>query len=382
MVPAAEAQTETVVYSFAGFPDGASPVGGLIKVKDLNNSKLLYGTTGYGGSDDYGTVFSVNPKTGAETVLYSFQNNGTDGTIPVAALINVNGTLYGTTKWGGSAVCGCGTVFSLNPDSGTEKVLYSFQGGTTDGSFPTAGVINFKGKLYGTTFSDAAYRGGMVFSVDPNTGAETVLHSFGSGTDGVDPQAGLIEVNGMLYGTTNVGGTNGGGAVFSLKPKTGKETVLYSFCSQANCTDGAQPEGGLINVNGTLYGTTLNGGTGSCDLGCGTVFSLNPNTGTETVIYSFKGAPDAQNPQTDLVDLNGTLYGTTPFGGTSNFYGAAFAVDPNTSAETVLHSFCSEQNCTDGRLPYSSLIAFKGALHGTTFSGGAKGGGTVFSIVP
>src|SRR5580704_9980819 len=128
---------------------------------------------------------------------------------------------------------------------------------------------------------------------------EKVLHSFGSGTDGVEPEVGLIDVNGTLYGTTIYGGTSsicGGehcGTVFAINPKTGAETVLYSFCSEPNCTDGWEPISGLIDVKGTLYGATFNGGgerSKECIFdnidSCGTVFSLGPTTGAETVLHS------------------------------------------------------------------------------------------------
>jgi uncharacterized repeat protein (TIGR03803 family) len=173
----------------------------------------LYGTTEFGGTYDNGTVFSVNPNTGAETVLHSF-GSGADGEYPIASLIDVKGTLYGTTEEGGTY--GGGTVFSLSLTTGTETVLHSFGGGT-DGNTPVASLINVKGTLYSTTAGGGTYGDGTVFSVNPKTGAETVLHSFGSGTDGEYPEASLIDVKGALYGTTEEGGTYGSGTVFALR---------------------------------------------------------------------------------------------------------------------------------------------------------------------
>ena len=211
-------------------------------------------------------MFSVNRTTGSETVIYSFQRDGSDGNTPYAGLINVGGTLYGTTKSGG--VYGDGTVFSVNPATGTEKVLHSFQG--ADGNQPYAGLINVKGTLYGTTVNGGANDYGTLFTINPKTGAETVLHSFAGGTDGYDPEAPLINVNGTLYGTTYAGGVNGGGTVFKINRTTGAEKVLYSFCGQAGCADGDGPLAGLIDVNGILYGTTIGGGAD----GQGTVFKI------------------------------------------------------------------------------------------------------------
>ncbi|HEX4080588.1 MAG TPA: choice-of-anchor tandem repeat GloVer-containing protein [Rhizomicrobium sp.] len=368
---------EKVVYSFDG-TDGEYPEAGVVKVKGT-----LYGTTEEGGSYGDGAVFALVRKTGAETVLHSF-SGGTDGERPYAGLIEVKGTLYGTTAYGGAS--GGGTVFSVDPTTGAETVVYTFcsQPGCADGELPFyGGLIPMRGTLYGTTWSGGTIGGGTVFSVDPTTGAETVLHSFGSDTDGADPVANLIDVNGTLYGTTWAGGTYGNyggyGTVFSVDPTTGAETVLHSFGSG---TDGQYPNAGLIDVNGTLWGTTGAGGT----YGYGTVFSVNPTTGAETVVYSFcsqRNCPDGEDPLASLIDVNGTLYGTTETGGASEV-GTVFSVNPTTGAETVVYSFCSQQECADGDRPVANLTDVHGKLYGTTLEGGAGsceyGCGTVFEI--
>ncbi|MGA2761171.1 MAG: choice-of-anchor tandem repeat GloVer-containing protein, partial [Candidatus Cybelea sp.] len=189
----------------------------------------LYGTTPYGGSgscNDHGsgsgcgTVFSVTTA-GKETVVYNFKGAPGDGSNPLGGLLNVNGTLYGTTQLGGTN--GKGTVFAVTP-SGKETVFYSFKGGSGDGSYPLADLANVNGTLYGTTISGGVlckrYSGcGTVFSVT-TAGTETVLHRFKGwrGGDGAWPYAGLLNVNGTLYGTTYLGGRNNGGTVFSLTP--------------------------------------------------------------------------------------------------------------------------------------------------------------------
>ncbi len=187
-------------------------------------------------------------------VLYSFGSKSGDAEYPYADLINVNGKLYGTTYYGGAK--GDGTVFSITP-SGKETVLHSFGSKSGDGEYPYAGLINVNGTLYGTTYYGGAKGDGTVFSITPS-GKETVLHSFGSKSgDGEYPYAGLINVNGTLYGTTYYGGAKGDGSVFSITP-SGKETVLHSFGSKSG--DGEYPYAGLINVKGTIYGTTYSGG--------------------------------------------------------------------------------------------------------------------------
>ena len=301
-------------------------------------------------------------------VLYSLGGSG-DAANPYAGLINVNGMLYGTTAYGGAN--GDGTVFSITP-SGTETVLYSFKGGSGDGEYPFAGLINVKGTFYGTTSEggancDSSGGCGTVFAITPS-GTETVLHSFGGSGDGNGPLAGLISVKDKLYGTTMEGGANGDGTVFSIT-RSATETVLYSF--KGGSADGEFPLAGLINVKGTLYGTTVYGDASND----GTVFSITPS-GTESMLYGFKGGSgDGERPYAGLINVNGTLYGTTHLGG-ANSYGAVFSMTTS-GTETVLYSF--KGGSGDGEYPYARLINVKGRLYGTTIEGGANGVGTVFS---
>jgi uncharacterized repeat protein (TIGR03803 family) len=223
----------------------------------------LYGTTYYGGTYNAGTIFSISTA-GSEHVLHSFGSR-LDGANPIAGLIDVGGKLYGTTFTGGRF--GGGTVFSISA-TGKERRLHSFGGTSSDGHWPYAGLVDVNGTLYGTTYAGGAYNGGTVFSITLN-GTEKVLHSFGNGHDGLWPHASLIEVNGTLYGTTSGGGgRHNPGTVFSISA-AGTEQVLHSF---GRGSDGANPVAGLIDVNGALYGTTEAGGT----YGDGTVFALSP----------------------------------------------------------------------------------------------------------
>jgi uncharacterized repeat protein (TIGR03803 family) len=193
---------------------------------------MLYGTTNGGGSSAFGTVYRVSTA-GAEKVLYSF-TAGSDGRSPQAGLRNVNGNLYGTTYYGGGGDChgrrGCGTVYRVSL-AGKEKVVYAFRGWlSSDGALPVGGVIDVRGKLYGTTYAggsgDCGYPNGCgtAYSVTPN-GSETVLHSFArTSSDPGKPVANLIVVNGTIYGTTEAGGKtrtgcpHGCGGVFTLSP--------------------------------------------------------------------------------------------------------------------------------------------------------------------
>ena len=365
----------SIVYSFGAPPDGNHPHAGVIGV-----GTTFYGTTYEGGtyacaSLTCGTVFSIT--TGTENVLHSF-GKGADGAFPYAGLIDAGGTLYGTTVFGGANTCGaltCGTVFSITT-GGVEKVLHSFGKGT-DGNGPDGRLIDVTGTLYGTTGGGGAYNGGTVFSITTG-GIEKVLHDFGKGTDGAFPVAGLIDVSGTLYGSTSAGGAYGSGTVFSITTG-GIEKVLHNF---GKGTDGRYPSADLVDVTGTLYGTTREGGTYPCgSVSCGTVFSITTG-GVEKVLHSFGKGTDGSNPQAPLIDVKGTLYSTTFEGGANACggvtCGTVFSITTG-GTEKVLHSFGKG---ADGRAPLAGLIDVKGVLFGTTGGGGAHGNGTVFSLTP
>ena len=208
-------------------------------------------------------------------LLYSFKG-APDGASPLAGLLDVNGTLYGTTLNGSTyddCNLGCGTVFAIDP-AGSERVIYNFKGGN-DGLWPFAGLTALGGSLYGTTGGGGANSAGTVFSVT-TSGSENVVHSFTAGNDGYDPEANLIVVKGTLYGTTVYGGSsacggNGCGTVFKIA-RSGKERVLHAF---AGGSDGARVYGPVTYMNGDLFGATLEGGGSGCGgQGCGTIFKL------------------------------------------------------------------------------------------------------------
>jgi uncharacterized repeat protein (TIGR03803 family) len=373
-----------VLYSFGDPPDGNTPQAGVI-----GNDGTFYGTTTYGGAyrssggNGWGTVFSVTTA-GTEKVLHNF-GSADDGRFPSAGLIDVSGTLYGTTWIGGSKTCpfyeGCGTVFSI-ATTGTEKVLYIFRGGPHDGSGPVARLLDVKGTLYGTTSAGGKYclqhsNGGCgtVFSIT-TSGAERILHNFGQGADGTLPDGGLVEANGTLYGTTSAGGsgcvsTGGCGTVFSITPG-GAEKVLHSFASYPHRNDGSYPVGSLTVLGGVLYGTTIHGGKH----GDGTVFSITTG-GAEKVLCSFDGLTDGADPMAGLANVGGTLYGTTSAGGADR-EGTIFSVT-TAGTEKVVHSFGKG---ADGASPVAGMDYRGGSLLGTTSLGGVHREGTVFSLRP
>jgi len=309
---------------------------------------------------------------GKYNVLYVFGSQANDAEMPLAGLTYSKGIFYGTTFVGGRNFHGA--VFSLTP-TGTEAVVHSFGKGD-DGVQPMAGLIKVGGALYGTTWYGGADADGAVYSVTPG-GSEKLLYSFTGAGDGAHPAADLLDVNGILYGATPE-------AAFSVTP-TGTFALLHSF---AGGSDGSDATSGLTNVNGTLYGTTSYGGSSACGAGCGTVYSLALD-GTETVIYAFQGGDDGAVPSTTLVNVGGTLYGTTRLGGSGNCNvgsiagcGTVFSLNLATGVETTIYSF---QGGSDGANPAFNLTNVAGIFYGTTFHGGGTrcksyGCGTVFSL--
>ncbi len=370
LVCVAQAQTFTVLNNFTGKANGGNPYAGLFRDKTGN----LYGTTYYYGAYGFGNVFKLDTS-GTETVLYSF-TGGTDGGNPYAGLVrDKTGNLYGTTEDGGDLSCnsgsGCGTVFKIDT-SGTETVLHSFAGGTTDGRNPYGGLLrgSARGNLYGTTLGDGSGGYGTVFKVS-KTGKETVRYNF-NGADGAYPNAGLIrDGKGNLYGTTLDGGASGYGTVFKIDT-SGTETVLHNFTG--GTTDGCYPDATpALDKKDNLYGTTVECGSSNV----GTIWKVNKK-GSETVLHNFaSGSSDGARPYAGVImDAKGNLYGVTTEGGGAFDDGVVYELNTR-GVLTVLHSFAG----SDGESPVGGLIFdAAGSIYGTTLSGGSGGYGTVWQI--
>jgi len=371
MTQVAQAQTFTDLYNFTGGSDGGYPYAGLVRDAGGN----LYGTTGSGGSSGFGVVFKLNNK-GTETVLHSFAGGSSDGEYPYGTLaVDAKGNLYGTAAGGGGTGCGgfgCGVVFEVNK-KGTETVLHSFTGGTTDGCYPHGSLlIDAKGNLYGTTDECGTSDLGTVFKVS-KTGKETVLHSFAGGSsDGNYPfyASVLMDTEGSLYGSTYYGGASNEGVVYKLT-KSGTLTVLHSFAGGTK--DGCYPYGTpAMDTKSNLYGTTEHCGASSY----GIVWKLSKK-GTETVLHSFAGgASDGAYPVAGVImDAKGNLYGDTATGGSPDL-GTVYELNKKGTV-TLLHSFAG----SDGEFPAGNLIwDVKGDLFGTASAGGSDGYGTVWQI--
>jgi uncharacterized repeat protein (TIGR03803 family) len=276
----------TVIHTFSG-ADGSGPVGTLV----FDDAGNLYGTTAEGGQyrcgySTCGTIFEMSPsgRRWKLTVLHDF--DGGDGSYPASPLYrDSKGILYGTTEsGGGNGPCntggGCGTIFELSPSKAGWKftVLHTFNG--TDGEFPVGALTMDKsGSLYGTTTDGGGAGYGVVYRLTLSDGKwrGTVLHEFENGSDGDDPCGALaFDSKGNLYGTTQLGGSDGMGTIFGLahSGRGWEESVPLSF----DGLDGMYPVGGLISPGtGRVYGTTSHGGNGDCGgESCGAVFEFIP----------------------------------------------------------------------------------------------------------
>ena len=362
-----------VLHQFSLTEDGKSPLAGLVEGAD----GAMYGTTFQGGTNgnNLGTVFRVNRDASGYAVLHSFTGIGGDGSLPEAALLMASdGTFYGTTSSG--EVKNFGTIFKLAGDGGGYEVVRQFSNSGGDGSGPQGGLtVADNGTLFGTTRNGGSNSLGAVYRLMPDGSGYSVLHSF-SGLDGKAPWAGLLfGSNTMLYGTTHDGGRNNLGTVFRMNQNGSGYVVLYNFTGATG--DAGSPAAGLIEGgDGSLYGTTWAGGSA----GNGTVFKLNKDGSNYVVLYSFLGSGgDGSAPWARVVEGgDGALYGTTYYGGNLNL-GTVFKLNKDGSGYKVLHNFSAGR--VDGAYPAAELITGSdGALYGTTSSGGTDSGGTVYKI--
>ena len=397
------AQTFSVLHNFE-LTDGQNPLGMLTNDSTGNlYGTTEFGGAVTNESEGNGVIFQLANRNGGwrESVLYKF-SDGADGADPEDGLIaGPGGNGYGSALFGGSFTpdnCnldgGCGTVYQMGRN-GKFSVVYSFTG-APDGQHPFSSLLaGANGSLYGTTEYGGnlacafnSFGCGTVYQVNTN-GAEQVIYSFlgpDNNSDGANPFSAVVkDLAGNLYGSTVFGGTinnnncepdSGCGTIFELSPNNDgswTETVLYRFQGGA---DGDSPAVSFFNdADGSIYGTTPTGGNLSAcgSAGCGTIFRLTNTNGqwTKTIVYAFSGH-DGDTPVSPLThDSAGNLYGATAYGGNLNctYYtpgcGVVFKVDPK-GKETVLHTFSGN----DGLFPGGGVLVYGNALYGTTIEGG------------
>ena len=415
--------TITFKYDFVSATDGSTPMGDLVEAAD----GMLYGMTSKGGANSKGTLFSFNPTTHAFTTQQSFTGTTgvTSGSAPAGSLARAsdgflygltgtggannkgvlfrydnasntyvvkkdfadaigsnpqgtlmqasNGKLYGTTLNGGGNFLGTIFEYDISGDTFTKKIDL---GDLVTGSNPLAALTEAPdGILYGLVPYAGPANAGVLYQYDKTAGTFTNKISFSNSSEGSNPLNGLsLAGNGMLYGVTSTGGTNGLGTVFEVNPANSNFIKKADF----SLADGSQPSGGLtLATNGKFYGTTSSGGTS----GDGILYEYDPGTTAITKKFDFAAGASGNTPTGTLCAAsNGKLYGTTSDGGPSG-QGVIYEFDPSTG--TVTPKFIFPAGGNSGANPNGGLAqGSNGKLYGMTNQGGALGKGVFYQYDP
>lgn len=381
------AQTETLLHSFTGQPDGQFSYAPLI----FDSAGNLYGTTSGGGSHGGGTAFKLTPNGSGgwtEAALYNFGSSSVDASEPNGGLIfDSAGNLYGTTVYGGTY--GYGTVFELRLNGGhwAEKILHSFNDNGKDGFYPQSSVgLDSAGNVYGTTTEGGTANGGIVYELVSGNGGqytERIVHSFANpqNQQANDSHPLIFDAAGNLYGVSMIGGKNSSGVAFELMPQASggwKYKVLWNFGG----VSGEYPRSNLLfDSAGNLYGTTNAG-----DNGYGTLYELSPAANgqwTEKTLVAFDTFGLAEYPLGEIAfNPAGDILGTSFIGGPGSL-GTVWEASPaggGSWTTTVLHDFGSG---TDGYYPVGGVVVdSSGNVYGTTSVGGTASLGTVWEVTP
>jgi uncharacterized repeat protein (TIGR03803 family) len=362
--------TVNPLYNFVPTSDGYNPIGQLIQASDGN----FYGTTAYGSEGGCGEVFQLTPA-GVYTSVFGF-SCGAVGGFPLSGLVEAsNGMLYGTTTGSGN---GGGTIFQVDLQTQAVTTAYTF----ADSGGPTGDLIDDgQGNLYGTSTVGGTNSMGSIWSFNYGTSTFTTLYSFTGGADGGYPSGGLVLASdGNLYGTAQEGGAatapGGYGTAFELPTSGATFNVFYTFAG----SDGSGPSTDLVEgPDGNIYGTAYTGGSN----GGGAFFSITPAgaSSTLTVLSSFAYGTDGTNPDSGRPFLggDGNFYITGSSGG-ANSTGQLMQVT-TAGAITDYYDFdtTSDNNAT---YPYAQPFeATDGNIYGTTYGGGTSSGGIIYQAI-
>ena len=350
------------------FAGGESTVANLVQCSDGS----LYGTAEYGGPANSGGLFKLKTDGTNYSLFHTYSGIGGGGYAPQKRLLwGSNGKLYGTTEYGGDS--DSGTLFRVNPDGSGYVNMYSFSSsyGTINASAPTECS---DGALYGVTSGGGVNDCGALYKINLDGTGFTTIYSFTfPGTFGYSPNAAVLEgLDGALYGVNYSGGLNGSGTVFKINKDGTGYMDLHSFGSGAS--DGSTPLSGLIQTSdGTLFGTTDAGG----GAGFGTLFKLNSDGSNYAVLHTFGATVgDGQNPNGLIIGNDGKIYGTSRSGG-ANFGGTVFKLNPDGTGYTVL---ASPVDYTYIGVSSTVLQGPDGALYGMIGGGGLQYGGSFFKV--
>jgi uncharacterized repeat protein (TIGR03803 family) len=412
------------LFDFDGDEHGSNPMGSLMQASD----GMLYGMTRWGGENDHGVIFRLDPESENFGVVFEFEGEHT-GRFPHGSLTEAsNGRLYGLTPYGGSY--NAGVLFEFDPVAENFNVKYEYTGGVDSGGGPFGSLSRAEnGKLYGV-LQGYGYEMELLFEFDPTTDTYKRLYIDGpiprenrvlmesvspaangnlyflvygntndiksinylyefnpdeneftsvltfSGIETGDfPNGSLVQgANNMLYGTTSTGGKYDRGVIFEFDPVSFSFRKILDFEKESR---GGNPKAGMVLAqNSRLYGMTSNGGL----YNKGVLFEFDPENSHYARLIDFDETNGA-NPEGGLVSApDGKLYGTTRSGGEGNT-GVLFEFDPATGSFIKLLDFQSQET---GREPYSNslVVGDNGFIFGTTQYGGTHDKGVLFEYNP
>ena len=312
------------------------------------------------------------------TVLHNFAGIPADGAWPEEGVVSDGKRIYGTTGNGGEE--GKGTVYAVNLDGSGYSILHSF-GPASDGTYPNSELALAGGVLYGTTQDGGENGCGVIYSIKANGSGYRIIHHFAADLSFPGP---VTAAGGTLYGVVETGGTHNEGIAYSIKTDGTAYTVLHEFAGSPS--DGAIPVGKLLLEKGVLYGATAMGGKYLRE--AGSLFSMADDGSDYRVLYDFSGMQTA-NPRGGLISNGNRLFGFTvpaqEFFFLSSLPSAVFSVAKDGTDFTILHAFEEESVFSRGNREYTEKLSSDASfctglvLQGTTLYGTVTSLGMVFS---
>lgn len=357
----------TKLFDFSGTADGANPYYGSL----VSDGSFLYGMTAKGGANDMGVIFKIKPDGTGYSNMHDFAGYPTDGNKPLGSLISVGGFFYGMTNQGGTPNGSAGTIFKIKPDGTAYEIVMEF-GSTVNAGGPLASLFYDGSYLYGTTSSGGTNNNGVIFKVKPDGTGYIKLLEFMGQSNGSNSHCTFISDGVYLYGTTDLGGSNGWGTIFKIKPDGTGYVKLLDFGGAAI---GEYTFSSLIYDGAFLYSMTSGGGTGNG----GIIFKIKTDGTGYADIHDFQWSPDGALPLGSLISFGGFLYGTTKYGGITDD-GTIFKIKPDGTGYSKVLDFSNDT--IHGYNPYGTLFSDGTCMYGMTYRGGANDSGTIFKINP
>jgi len=343
-----------IIHQFS-FTDGSNLVGNLVQ---LNNG-VIYGVAGQGGAHDVGAIYKVNPDGSGFSVMHSFNDDDGTGIYPDGGLVlvTVNNTsyLYGLAQYGGSNERG--VIYRIKTDGTSYSRQYNFS--SNSGQFPSGSLIKIGNILYGATSSGGNNNGGVLFAYDADADSYQKLRQFtydpsNSSAENY-PSGPLLNINGVLYGTTHDGGYAGSGVLYKINPDGAGYQVIHEF-------DEANQDGNLLYANNQIYGLTGGSVLNHLLYTHGTIYKLNTDGTSFQTIHSFHDH-NGYGPEGSLIrGQDGKLYGLCRYGGGEYSTGLAFRIDASGNNYTPFALLGNTQTYLSS--PGSLIQATNGEFYG------------------